>query len=57
MPTKPSRKATRYGPSACVSGETVERQLVAEFYTGLRIAGSCEHGDEPSGSIQGGEFD
>jgi len=33
-----------------------KNQFVTKCYTVPRIAGSCEHGNEPSGAIKGGEF-
>jgi hypothetical protein len=35
---------------------TLKKQLVAKCYTDLGLEGSCEHGNEPSGSIKGKEF-
>jgi hypothetical protein len=32
-----------------------KNQFVTKCYTGPRIADSCEHGNEPSGSIKDGE--
>jgi hypothetical protein len=32
-----------------------QKELVGKCYTEPRV-GSCEHGNEPSGSIKGGEF-
>jgi hypothetical protein len=56
---------TRGGPPAWRLGRGLvtprhKNQLVMECYKGPRIwtpvANSCEHGNEPSGSVKGGEF-
>jgi hypothetical protein len=33
-----------------------KNQLVTKCYRGPHVVGSCERGNEPSGSIKGGEF-
>jgi hypothetical protein len=59
---KQSRRPTRGGPSAWVRGEglTSPHRQRATCYEMLRrtseLTCSCEHGNEPSDSLEGGEF-